>query len=72
MLNLSEIEIGQKAEITEFCDPEIKCYSIRFGIEPGQVVKCIARPGGPVVIQRNNQQIAIGENLSEKIMVKVV
>lgn len=71
MKKLSEVQIGQKAEIADFLDTSIKCFSSRFGIEIGQVVTCIAKPG-PIVIQKNHQEIAIGSNLCNQINVKLV
>jgi len=51
MISLCELKIGQKAKILEFIDSAMKCYSVRFGLEEGQVVTCIAKPG-PVVIKK--------------------
>ena len=71
MVNLSEIEVGQQVEIIDFENTSIKCYSARLGIEKGQVVTCIAKPG-PVVIKKNNQEIAIGKVLSRQIYIKII
>ena len=68
---LSELKKGKSAIIIEFKNPEIKLQSARFGIEAGQIIKCIANPGA-IVIQRNSQQIAIGKYLSKEILVKEV
>ena len=46
---------------------------MRFGIECGECVQIINKlPGGPVVIQKNQQQIAIGRELARAIEVKIV
>jgi len=71
MISLCELKIGQKAKILEFIDSAMKCYSVRFGLEEGQVVTCIAKPG-PVVIKKNHQEIAVGRNLSKNIYVNLV
>jgi len=71
MRKLSEIKIGQKVEIIEFLDTSIKCFSARFGIEIGQIITCIAKPGA-IVIKKNHQEIAIGNNLCKQIQVKLV
>lgn len=71
MTKLSEIKIGKQFKIEEFIDNTAKCYSARFGIEKGQIMKCIAKPG-PVIIQKKNQEIAIGKNLSDLIAVNVL
>ena len=70
MVSLQELKIGQNAEILNFNDSEIKFNSARFGLDVGGIVKCIAKPG-PVVIEKNNQVIAIGKNLSKKILVNL-
>ncbi len=71
MVALYEIEIGQEAEVQSFLNSDIKCYSVRFGIEEGQVVKCIAKLGA-IVLQKNNQEIAIGKNLCKEIYVRLI
>ncbi len=71
MVALSEIKIGQQAEVQAFMDSDIKCYSARFGIEEGQVVRCIAKPGA-IVLQKNKQEIAIGKKLCKEISVRLI
>jgi len=71
MVKLSDIEVGQKVEIFQFIDSDIKLFSSRFGIEEGQLVTCTAKPGA-VVISKNQQEIAIGKDLSKQIYVKVI
>ena len=68
---LNELKKGRSAKIIEFINPETRLQSARFGIEVGQVIKCIAK-FGTVVIQKNQQQIAIGKGLSKEILVKEV
>lgn len=47
--------------------------AMRFGIECGECVQIINKlPGGPIVIQKNNQQIAIGRELAKAIEVETV
>ncbi|MBI3591133.1 MAG: ferrous iron transport protein A [Candidatus Melainabacteria bacterium] len=46
--------------------------ALRFGIESGEEVKIVNKlPGGPIVIQKNEQQIAIGRELARAIEVRV-
>ncbi len=46
--------------------------AMRFGIECGECVQIINKlPGGPIVIQKNQQQIAIGRELARAIEVKI-
>lgn len=68
---LNELKKGKSAKIIEFKNPETKLQSARFGIEVGQVIKCIAK-FDTIVIQKNQQQIAIGKGLSKEILVKEV
>lgn len=68
---LRDLKKGQKAEIIEFTDNEIRLNSARIGIEVGNIIKCVANIG-PVVIRKNQQQIAIGEVLSQAILVREV
>ena len=47
--------------------------AMRFGIESGECIQIINKlPGGPIVIQKNEQQIAIGRELAKVIVVKVI
>ena len=71
MTSLAKVKIGEKVQIKEFLDTNIRCFSARFGIEAGQIITCIAKPG-PVVIRKNQQEIAIGKDLSNQILVKIV
>lgn len=70
MVSLSELKIGQDAEILKFNNSEIKCNSARFGLVEGGIIKCIAKPG-PIVIEKNKQILAIGKNLSGQIFVNI-
>ena len=71
MTSLAKVKIGERVEISDFLDINIKCFSARFGIEVGQIILCIAKPG-PVVIRKNQQEIAIGKALSKQILVKII
>lgn len=45
---------------------------IRLGINEGERVICLERlPGGTVVIQKNQQQIALGHQLAKQIIVQM-
>ena len=70
MVSLCEVKIGQEAEIREFFDNTAKCYSSRFGLEKGQRITCIAKPGA-VVVRKKHQEIAIGNQLSKQIFVEL-
>ena len=54
-------------------DEKLLTDALRFGIEAGDEIRIINKlPGGPVVIQKTEQQIAIGRELARVIQVKVV
>lgn len=71
MVTLDKIKVGQKAKISVFNNASAQCFSSRFGIEEGQVVTCIAKPGS-IVIQKALQEIAIGKKLSKEILVSIL
>jgi len=70
MVSLCDLKIGQEAEIAQFQDSSIKCNSQRFGLFEGGKITCIAKPG-PVIVKISKQVVAIGRNLSKKILVDV-
>ncbi|MEI7474387.1 MAG: FeoA domain-containing protein [bacterium] len=71
MVTLDKIKVGQKAAISVFNNSSAKCFSSRFGIEEGQIITCIAKPGS-IVIQKALQEIAIGKKLSQEILVNLL
>jgi len=71
MKKLNEVQNGKFVEIIDFADNASKCSSARYGLSKGQTICCKAKIG-PVIITKNQQKIAIGEQLSKKIIVKEV
>ncbi|TLM98315.1 ferrous iron transport protein A, partial [bacterium] len=54
-------------------DSMVRAQAIRFGISEGEVVRCEqVVPAGPVVLKKNNQEIALGRGLASKIRVELV
>jgi len=48
-----------------------KSQLLRFGIFEGQVVEVLSKlPGGTLVIRINRQEIALGANLTKKILIE--
>ncbi|MEW5820245.1 MAG: ferrous iron transport protein A [Cyanobacteriota bacterium] len=73
VITLDKIKQGENFTINKFSDPNIKCLSTKFGVGEGQLLKCIYKsPGGPVILQRKFQEIAIGKSLTKNIEVQVV
>jgi ferrous iron transport protein A len=71
MLTLSEAKEGQWLRVTHTKGDEITVQALRFGIGEGsqiQVQKNIS--GGPVVISKNQMEIAIGRKLADCIHVQ--
>ena len=71
-MNLTTAPNKSLLEIVSITGEKLLEDSLRFGIETGEVVQIINKlPGGPIVIQKNQQQIAIGRELASGIQVKV-
>jgi len=71
-VTLGESKDGQWLMVTRTHGEEITMQALRFGIGEGaqiQVQKNI--PGGPVIISRNQLEIAIGRQLADCIQVSV-
>ncbi|MFZ5641655.1 MAG: FeoA family protein [Bacillota bacterium] len=70
---LNNCRRGQIIKILSIADSIVRAQAIRFGISEGEVVRCEeVVPAGPVVLKKNNQEIAVGRGLASKIMVELV
>lgn len=73
VMTLDKIKRGENFLIRKIFDPQVKCLSTRFGVSEGQMLKCIYHtPGGPVILQKKFQEIALGQNLTKNIEVQLV
>lgn len=64
---------GQKLEILNIPDKNIRAQAIRFGICEGAQLVCAEKlPAGPVILQNRMQEIAIGRRLAQSIQIKTV
>ena len=71
-MNLEDAPKKSTLEIVSISQEKLSEDAMRFGIESGECVQIVSKvPGGPIVIQRNQQQIAIGRELAKAIMVKI-
>lgn len=71
-MNLEDAPKKQELKIISINEGKLSEDALRFGIEVGECVQIISKlPGGPVVIQKNQQQIAIGKELAKAIEVVV-
>jgi Fe2+ transport system protein FeoA len=70
---LNNCRRGQMIKILSIADSIVRAQAIRFGISEGEVVRCQeVVPAGPVVLKKNNQEIAVGRGLASKIKVELV
>lgn len=72
-MNLAEVNRGDKFKIISIPDPMIRAKTVRFGISEGSTVECAEKiPGGPIVLKKNLQEIAVGRKLAKKITIDEV
>jgi len=72
-MKLDSCRRGQCVKIRLIGDSDVRAQAIRFGISEGEIVCCEqVVPAGPVVIRKNNQEIAIGRGLARQIEVELV
>ncbi|TDO94688.1 ferrous iron transport protein A [Halanaerobium saccharolyticum] len=71
-MTLAEVQKGQKFIISDISDDNIRVQALRFGISEDAGLFCEEKiPGGPVIIKRQYQEIAIGRNLAKNIKVEL-
>lgn len=67
-MRLAEAKSGARVVVTAIESEEVQLQALRFGIEAGSHVVIETNiPGGPVVVRRNQQEIAIGRSLAQSI-----
>jgi len=72
-MRLDRCRRGQNVKISLINNSDVRAQAIRFGIAEGEVVRCQeVLPAGPVVIRKNNQEIAIGRGLARQIEVEFI
>ncbi|MEW8959610.1 MAG: ferrous iron transport protein A [Moorella sp. (in: firmicutes)] len=72
-MTLAEAREGQRFRILLLPNRDIRAQAIRFGISEGEQVTCTAIiPGGPIIVTKNRQEIAIGRGLARKIAVEPI
>ena len=72
-MNLEDAPKKLILEIVSINQEKLSEDALRFGIECGECVQIINKlPGGPIVIQKNQQQIAIGRELAKAIEIKII
>lgn len=69
-MKLSDIRKGHVVTITSIPDDSIRAQAYRFGIDIGETVTCLEKlRRGPVVIEKNFQEIALGRYVADHISV---
>lgn len=72
-MNLTDAPNKSTLEVISISDEKLRNDALRFGVGEGEIFKIINKlPNGPIVIQKNEQQIAIGRELAKAIEVKAV
>ena len=70
-MTLADINRGEEFKIINIPNETIRVQAIRFGISEGSTVICAEKiPGGPVILKKNLQEIAIGRRLAKKISIE--
>lgn len=72
MANLNNCKKNSQVKLCGMPD-SIRTNLIRMGLCAGDIVKCITKiPGGPVVVAKDLQEIAIGEEFAREIEVEEI
>ncbi len=72
-MTLDKVLRGQHVKIVAIPDEQVRVQAIRFGISIGSTVECAEKIiGGPIVLVRGKQEIAIGRELSKRIKIELV
>lgn len=72
MLLLEDVKPGDKL-IIESIPKSLYSEILRLGISEGEEVLCISKlPGGPVVMENDLQEIAIGNEIAKLIKVRKI
>lgn len=72
-MTLDEARPGQEITILSISDELARLQAIRFGIAEGARAICqTVLPGGPVVLRKGKQEMALGRQLAHRILVQPV
>ncbi len=71
-MTLSEAKDGQLLRVTGCASDEITCQALRFGIGEGSLVRVQKNiTNGPVIVTKNQLEIALGRRLAQAISVEL-
>ena len=69
-MTLDRISRGETFKIRRIPDKDVRARISRLGIGEGAYAHCPEKiPGGPVIIKKNFQEIAIGRKLAKSITI---
>jgi len=72
-VTLDEARPGQAFTVLSIADEMARLQAIRFGIAEGARAVCeTVLPGGPVVVRKGKQEMALGRSLAHRIQVQPV
>lgn len=72
-ISLVNAKRGSVVKVLEVPDGTNKARLIRLGIHKGEMIRCLEKlPGGTIVIEKNRQEIALGNALARSILVTLV
>lgn len=72
-MTLDQTRPGQSFTVAAIEDDFARLQAIRFGIAEGALAVCQSvLPGGPVVVRKGKQELALGRYLARRIRVEVI
>jgi Fe2+ transport system protein FeoA len=70
-LTLADIKEGKTVVVKATQGDDVTVQALRFGIAEGSVVSIEKNiPGGPVIVSRNQMELAVGRQLAMSILVE--
>lgn len=73
LVPLSLAPVGARVRIRYLGEASLRAQAIRLGLGPGAEVTVWARlPGGPVLLTRGSQKLAVGRALADNAWVEIV
>jgi len=71
-VSLAAVPAGTRVKIKYVGDGALRAQAIRLGVGAGAEVTVWGRlPGGPVILNRGGQKVAVGQRLAQQIWVEI-
>jgi ferrous iron transport protein A len=72
VVSLIEVPVGQTVRLSEVAGRGLRAKLIQYGLHQGDTLRIlrIAPLGGPVLVEVNGREIALGRGVAEKILVE--